>query len=185
MTQYKLHKIGSIIGLVLVCIVLLMAFGEQVYVPKDLPCPLCLLQRVAFIAVGLCLCLNLQEGVKTSNYGLMILSSLLGFAISLRQVFLHVTPGDPGYGPLVLKLHLYNWSAVAFFIILGVIAIALMLEYGFIPNPQPMGKPIKVLLLIFLILILANAISTLVECGLNICPANPVKYYYALGSHNL
>ena len=185
MTQYTLHKTGNIIGLGLICLILSMAFGEQLYFSSELPCPLCLLQRVAFIAVGLCLCLNIREGIKTSHYGLMVLASLLGFAISLRQVFLHVAPGDPGYGPLLLKLHLYNWSAVAFFIILGFIAIALMLEYGFVRNPQPVGRSIKALMLFFLLVILANAISTLMECGLSICPANPVKYDFTLDSHNL
>lgn len=42
-------------------------------------------------------------------------------AASTHQILLHIaTPGDPGYGPAVMGLHLYTWAFVTF-----AIAIAL------------------------------------------------------------
>ncbi|KTD21035.1 disulfide bond formation protein B [Legionella londiniensis] len=175
MTQNKLHVWANIAGLVLINFILIAAFIDQL-LHHDLPCPLCLLQRIAFVAVGLCLSMNLKLGIKASHYGLMILSALLGFAVALRQIFLHISPGDPGYGPLFFNLHLYTWSAIIFFIIIGLAAIGLLLEKGFGPKAS-FNFPTLSLTVFFLLLILANGISTLLECGFLICPSNPVRYF--------
>ena len=45
-------------------------------------------------------------------------------AISTRQILLHITPGDPGYGSVVLGLHLYTW-ALLIFAALGLTTISL------------------------------------------------------------
>ena len=71
MNQKKLHEWGNTFGVVILSVVLILAFADQLS-NHDLPCPLCLLQRVCFVAVGLCLCMNLKEGIKTSHYGLMM-----------------------------------------------------------------------------------------------------------------
>ncbi|AHE67960.1 disulfide bond formation protein B [Legionella oakridgensis] len=181
MTQHKLHLVGNRIGLIIVSFILIFAFADQLF-RHDIPCPLCLLQRIAFVGIGLCCCMNLKCGIKPSHYGLMLLSAVLGFAISLRQLFLHMAPGDPGYGPLLFNLHLYTWSAVGFFIILGLIAIAMLLEHGFSDTLIPLGKPTLLLMGGFLILILANGISTFIECGVLICPDNPEHYNLLMSS---
>lgn len=175
-TQNKLHRWGNMLGLVIVCIILIMAFYQQL-IDHTLPCPLCLLQRVCFIGVGLCLCMNLREGIKISHYGLMILASLLGLGIALRQIFLHVTPGDLGYGSPLLGLYLYTWSAIGFVIIIGLIAISLLFERGFFETSSAPGRWLYLLMSIFVLLILANGISTFLECGPFICKDNPLHYY--------
>ncbi len=174
--QHRLHRMANILGLLLICIILTLAFSDQL-AHHDLPCPLCLLQRVAFVAVGLCFCMNLQHDIKTTHYGLMLISALLGFALSLRQIFLHVAPGNPGYGDLFLRLHFYNWSSIIFLTIILMIAIALLLERGFMNEPVPPAKLTMALMIFFMILILANSISTLLECGFKMCPDNPIKYH--------
>lgn len=175
MSQYKIHRIGNSLGLVTICLILSLAFYDQV-IRADLPCPLCLLQRTAFIGIGLCFCFNLRFGVKTTHYGLLILTALLGFSISLRQIFLHIAPGDPGYGPLFFSLHLYVWSAIIFMMMIGCVAIALFLPQGFSAQSATIQGPLKGLALIFILLILANAISTVIECGSQICPSDPKQY---------
>ena len=183
MNQNKLHQIGNTAGLVMVCIILTITFVDQFY-QHDLPCPLCLLQRSSFVAVGLCLCMNLLNGIKTTHYGLMILSALLGATTSLRQLFLHITPSDPGYGHLVLGFNLYVLSLIAFLIIIGLIGIAMLFERGFHEAHEQPG-PIKfIVVILFLILILANGISTFVECGFFACPDNPVNYYLLSGNEH-
>lgn len=169
MNQNKFHRIGNTAGLAMICIVLLIAFADQLF-QHDLPCPLCLLQRVSFIAVGLCLCMNLTNGIHTDHYGLMILAAILGFTTALRQVSLHLAPGDPGFGHLLLGFHLYIWCAITFIIIIGLAAIAMLLERGFTEKQQTPGRKTMALMGLFLVLILANGISTLIECGVLDCP---------------
>ncbi|ARG98373.1 disulfide bond formation protein B [Legionella micdadei] len=174
--QNKIHYWGNCLGLLGVCIVLMFAFYQQL-ITYQLPCPLCLLQRVCFIGVGLCLSMNLKFGIKISHYGLMILSALLGLAIALRQVFLHVSPGDLGYGSPLLGIYLYTWAAIGFGIVIGLIAIALLLEREFTKKSPIPSYWHYLLICFFLILILANGISTFLECGPFICKDNPIHYY--------
>ena len=175
MNQNKLHRITNTIALVIICIILTIAFADQL-TNHDLPCPLCLLQRICFVAIGLSLCMNLKDGIKIAHYGLMILATILGLAIALRQILLHIAPNDPGYGHLVFGLHMYIWSAIAFTIILGLTAIGMLFESGFTEKQIEPGRGKFALMIIFLLLILANGISTFIECGVLICPDNPIRY---------
>src|ERR1700722_5643939 len=52
-------------GLLAVSVVLIFAFADQLFL-KDLPCPLCILQRAAFIVAGFGLALNLRFGPRAS-----------------------------------------------------------------------------------------------------------------------
>ncbi len=175
MNQNKLHKFGNTAGLVIICLILLVAFADQLY-QHDLPCPLCLLQRAGFVAIGLCMYMNLKEGIRISHYGLMILAAILGFSASLRQISLHTAAGDPGYGYVLLGFHLYIWCAIAFMITIGLIALVMLFERSFTEKHPPPSRPNITLMWIFLILILANGISTLIECSRFICPDNPFGY---------
>lgn len=170
--EHRIHQVGNAFGLLMINLILIIAFSEQ-WIYRDEPCPLCLLQRIAFIMIGLCLCMNLKNGVKPAHYGLMILSALTGFAVALRQLFLHLTPGDKGYGPLFFHLHLYTWSLIVYALLLGGIAVGLLLEKGLFNISPSKGRFVPVLMYSFLILILMNGISTLFECGIRICAANP------------
>lgn len=176
MNQQTLHRFGNLAGLLVVIMVLLIAFYDQ-FAIQQLPCPLCLLQRICFIAVGLCMSMNLSRGIKASHYGLMIFSALLGFAIAIHQVFLHIAPGDSGYGSPFWGLHLYAWAAIGFITIIGFIGIALFFNQGFNDNDAPASsRSTKLVITFFIALIAANAISTLFECGLGVCPPNPDYY---------
>lgn len=177
MNQMKLHRWGNALGLVVICMILSIAFMDQFY-HSDIPCPLCLLQRVSFVAVGLCLTMNLKLKIKTSHYGLMIISSLLGLAIASRHFFLHLSPNNPNYGHLFWGINFFTWSLIAFSAILAFNGVALLLEDAF-QDPQPkVNLWIHSLIIIFLILILANGISTFIECSFSVCPDNPVRYYF-------
>ncbi len=176
MNQNQWHRIGNIIGLLLISAVLTIAFLDQLN-HHDLPCPLCLLQRISFVAMGICLCMNLKIGIKTSHYGLMLLAAGLGFGAALRQIFLHLTPGDPGYGHLFWGLDLYIWSLIAFAIAIALIAIGLLFEKGFTHAPPKTSRMAYILMVFFLFLILLNVISTFIECGMLVCEDNPTEYY--------
>ena len=173
----KLHLLGNILGLVVICIILSIVFIDQ-FIHHDLPCPLCLLQRVCFIAIGLCMLMNLQLGLKPSHYGLMILSTLLGLAVSVRQISLHLAPNDPGYGMTFLGVYFYTWAAICFGIILIFIAIALLFDNDFKLEYKIHHLGYKVLVAFFLFLILADGVSTFIQCGPYVCPSDPTQYFF-------
>lgn len=128
--HYLIHYIGNIIGVVFVSFVLLSAFFEQLFL-WELPCPLCLLQRMAYVAIGVAFSMNLTLGIRSSHYGLVILATLAGMLIATRQTLLHILPNDPGFGSTIMNVHVYTWNIVIFFIIITVTAIALLFGYAF------------------------------------------------------
>jgi len=80
----------------------------------ELPCPLCLLQRVGFAALAVGPILAIRNGPKPQYLGLSIIAALVGAGVAARQMLLHIMPGDPGYGTTLLGLHFYTWAFVCF-----------------------------------------------------------------------
>ena len=169
----KLHEWFNIIGLFLLSVLLCSTFYVQIAF-HHLPCPLCLLQRLGFAGVGIAIICNLAIEIKARHYGLMLLSALFGFGSALRHMFLHITPNDPGFGPPIFGLHLYVWSAMIFGLILVLGALALVFESGFHKVKNTFIT--KTVMWLFMLLIAANALSSLLECGVGQCPANPETY---------
>ena len=106
-------RVLNILALFVICAVLSVAFYIQ-FTNEPLPCPLCLLQRVAMVAVGFGLVLNLTCGLRPGHYGIMLLGAVFGAATALTQITLHIVPGTGSYGPPILGLHLYSWAFIAF-----------------------------------------------------------------------
>jgi len=119
----EIEIIDSIIGLVGVLIIIGSALVVQFFYQEE-PCPLCLLQRVAFLNIGIALLLNLRYGNRVSHWAMVVLSSVAGAAVSIRQILLHIT--DPqGFGSPIFGLHLYTWSFLGF--VLAIVGGTLML----------------------------------------------------------
>src|SRR5689334_828707 len=112
MTPAAAVKLNAL-ALYAIAAVLLAAFYFQ-FALAELPCPLCLLQRVAFTALAVGPVLTLRHGPRPAHYGLIILAALLGAAIASRQVLLHIMPGDAGYGSALLGYHFYTWAFICF-----------------------------------------------------------------------
>ena len=55
--------------------------------------------------------------------GVSGLAAVAGLIISTRQIRLHILPGNPGHGELVLGLGLYIWVAVACLVVLTIAAV--------------------------------------------------------------
>ncbi|SNX29477.1 Disulfide bond formation protein DsbB [Polynucleobacter meluiroseus] len=168
----SLAGLGNQLSLAAVIGVLSYAFFAQFYY-NELPCPLCLLQRVGFIIIGFAIVLNLRFGAHSSHYGWGILGGLVGMMVSLRQVFLHILPGDPGYGTTFLNLHFYTWGFVGYAGLIAGQAILLML-----PSREVRSKSwlANTLIALFILVVAANLLSTLLECGFGPCADDPVKY---------
>ena len=97
------------------------AFAVQFWLGEP-PCPLCVMQRIAFMLVGLGLLHTLLRthtaGLTSRSIavgqGMAIIGALLGALAASRQILLHILPGDPGFGSPVFGLHLYTWCFIAF-----------------------------------------------------------------------
>jgi disulfide bond formation protein DsbB len=160
-----------------VTVALLVAFAWQ-FLFDELPCPLCLLQRVAFVLAGTGLLLNLRFGASPLHYAMVVAASLGGIAASGRQVLLHMAPGNPGYGSLFLGMHFYSWALFAFVALIAYCAVMLALDRKATDNAMPRraGVAAALVMWLFFLTSLANAVGTTVECGFGPCPDNPVQY---------
>jgi disulfide bond formation protein DsbB len=151
--------LGNQLALTTIIGMLSYAFVDQLYFGV-LPCPLCLMQRMGFVIIGFALVLNIRCGAHSAHYGWGIIGGLVGMMVSLRQVLLHVLPGDKGFGTTFLELHFYTWAFVGYVGLLAGLAILLML-----PNRDVRSRSLlaNILVILFIILVFANLTSTLLE----------------------
>jgi disulfide bond formation protein DsbB len=165
------------LGLYAVALVLAVAFAAQLWL-KELPCPLCLLQRIQFAMLAIGPILNIRFGPRPSHYAVSLLAAIAGAAFAMRQILLHIMPGDPGYGSALFGYHYYTWAFIGFAVAIVLIALVLVFDRQF----EADGKPIEVgafaRTAVWLVIALTalNVVSTLMECGFAACPDNPVEY---------
>jgi disulfide bond formation protein DsbB len=93
----------NVLSLYGMALILAGAFAAQLLL-HELPCPLCLLQRVIFALLAVGPILNIRFGPRTSHYALSMLAAVMGAVVSGRQILLHILPGDAGYGTARLSL---------------------------------------------------------------------------------
>lgn len=173
-----LSRLLNALGLIAVDTVLALAFIDQIWF-RDLPCPLCILQRAAFFAAGFGLALNLVFGPRPSQYGVTILGAAVGAAMSMRQILTYIVPGSGSFGNEIFGMHLYAWAFIAFaLIILG--GGILLLDDRQFSRPEPWSNRLSVLPLsafvLFVVLAVGNVVSTLLICGAGFCPDVPAGY---------
>ncbi|MDF2867477.1 MAG: dsbB 1 [Gammaproteobacteria bacterium] len=176
------ERIFNTLELTGIILMLMMAFGFQL-VLHELPCPLCLLQRVGFIGIAFGFLMNLRFGLRPSHYAIVLLSALFTSFVALRQIALHVVPGTGAYGNALFGLHLYTWS----FIICTLIVIATTFMLSIDTQYQVVHKRnirmpalTHTLFATTLFIIIANLVSVLLECGLKACPDDPMHYLWLL-----
>jgi disulfide bond formation protein DsbB len=176
MTRTRAIALNAL-GLYAVAFVLAAAFAAQILL-EELPCPLCLLQRILFAMLAVGPIMNLRYGPHPSHYALSLLGAAAGVVVSSRQVLLHIMPGDPGYGSALLGLHYYSWAMIGFAAAIVLIALMLLFDRQFDkdPAPPPAGALAQVAVWLVIGLTVLNVISTLLECGFAACADNPVIY---------
>jgi disulfide bond formation protein DsbB len=171
-------RLLNALGLIVVDTVLALAFVDQLWF-RDLPCPLCILQRGGFTAAGFGLALNLIFGPRPSHYGVIVLGAAAGAAAAMRQILDHVVPGTGSYGNEIFGFHLYTWAFIAFSLMIVGSGLMLLDDRQF-ARTEPWSNRMNVLPLsafaTFLALAVANVISTLLICGGGFCPETPAGY---------
>jgi disulfide bond formation protein DsbB len=118
------------LSLYVVALVLMAAFAAQLLL-DELPCPLCLLQRLQFTLLAVGPMLNIRFGPRPSHYVLSMLAAVAGAAFSTRQILLHIMPGDSGYGSALLGYHYYSWALIGFAAAFVLLAAILLFDRQF------------------------------------------------------
>lgn len=172
-----MEKLANTFEALAIIAILVLALNFQ-FVLHELPCPLCLLQRVGFYCVLFGFLLNLRYGFHPFHYSIAILSALFTAFIALRQIALHVVPGTGHYGSPFLGLHLYTWTFIASMIIVIVTTLLFGIERQYQPYSfkRRTNALIHVLFLLICVTLLINIASVFLQCGMTACPDNPEVY---------
>src|SRR5260221_2330115 len=112
MTQTRAIMLNAL-SLYAVALVLAAAFAAQ-FMLHELPCPLCLLQRILFALLAVGPILNIRFGPRPSHYAMSLLSAAAGAVASTPQVPLHILSPDIRYGSALLGYHYYSWALIGF-----------------------------------------------------------------------
>jgi disulfide bond formation protein DsbB len=166
---YLLGMMAVIAAILTAAMVLQYAFGE-------LPCPLCLLQRVAMFGVCFGLMQNFRNGFSDRNTGYSLLFAIFLLVVSVRQTLLDIypRPGHEYIGSAVLGLHMPVWSILIAVALITAFAVKLCVfggEGGVRPPARAtlIGKLAMALSLYVIAIALINAGSVVLQCGFGEC----------------
>lgn len=171
--------IFNTVALLAICGSLAEAFYYQIFM-HELPCPLCQLQRVALTMAGIGMMLNMRFGPSAVHYALILASAMGGAAASVRQILLHIEPGDTGYGSELFGLHFYTWSFISFVVTMVFCSVMLCIDRNHMTAAfKTATKGLTVLVMyLFLTLTAANTVTSVMVCKFGSCPDNPTEYLW-------
>jgi disulfide bond formation protein DsbB len=164
-----------LLAMLAVLAAILTAAMVMQYALGEIPCPLCLLQRVAMFGCCFGLIQQLRTGDSERGTGLALIFAVLLLVISVRQTLLDIysRPGHDYIGSAVFGLHLPVWSVIIAAVLLLGLAVRLALfgggravKGGGDALPRVLVQP----LVIYVVVICAiNFFSVLAQCGLDQC----------------
>src|ERR1700712_1646012 len=167
MTQTRAVAL-NVLSLYALALLLAAAFAAQLLL-HELPCPLCLLQRVMFALLAVGPILNIRFGPRPSHYAMSLLAAAAGAVVSTRQVLLHIMPGDAGYGSALLGYHYYTWALIGFIAAIVMLAAILLFDRQFEDDAavSPLAGNLLGYVAVWLVIGLTamNVVSALLECG--------------------
>ncbi len=166
----------NLLELIAVVMLISMAIFFRFYY-QELPCPLCLLQRLGILMTAFGFMLNLRYGFRSSHYGLSLLAAVFTAMVSGRQILLHIIPGSGGYGQPFLGLHLYTWNFMVASGFIIYIAILLAIDRQYRNSVSIRSEVIQYItygiFYLLLLLTVLNVLSAFSICGLKQCPDFP------------
>lgn len=163
-----------------ICIILCMAQGMQFFY-HELPCPLCLIQRVGYIGMAFGYILNAYDRPRPIHYAISLISAMFTASVAIRQILLHIVPNTGVYGASFFGFHLYVWSFLisSFNILLISILFINMQQFNVSAKVKSSYHfAYKIIFIGIIILALVNSVTTFHLCGLNSCPENPIRYLW-------
>jgi disulfide bond formation protein DsbB len=148
----------------------------------EVPCPLCLLQRVAMFGVCLGIILHFRGGYSGRNDGICMLFALFLLIVSARQTLLDIVP-RPGHsyiGSTVFGIHMPVWSIIIAVAILLAFAIRMLVLGGAGlrdgEKPQLFSNAANLLSAYLIAICAVNFVSVILQCGLDACHTTGYKF---------
>src|ERR1700753_2906888 len=111
--QATLNHVFMLAMMFFIASILTVAMVLQ-YRDGEIPCPLCLLQRVAMFGVCFGIILHFRRGASARNDGISMIFTLVLLLISVRQVLLDIypRPGHSYIGSAIFGIHMSVWSVI-------------------------------------------------------------------------
>ncbi len=148
------------------------------YLKGELPCPLCLLQRVALFGIAYGIIQNFRERFSYQNTGISLVFAILLLIVASRQTLLDIypRPGHEYIGTAILGLHMPVWSVIIAATIIAAYALKLAVLGGdehLIDHPAE-DFPVLARLADFgaayvIVICLINLGSVVIQCGFGEC----------------
>lgn len=169
-----LSDLGLLSLLFMIAAVLTAAIVMQ-YGYGEIPCALCLLQRVAMFGICFGLMHHFRRGDGTRGIGLALVSTVFLLFVAGRQTLIDIypRPGHSYVGSAVLGLHMPVWSVL---IALGVLtALSLQIAIAGAGHLQEgaaarrSARLVRWIGLYVTALCAINAASAFLQCGLEAC----------------
>lgn len=148
------------------------------YAKGELPCPLCLLERLAMFGVCFGIMLNFRRGFSYQNTGFSLLSAILLLIVSVRQSLLDIypRPGHEYIGSPVLGIHLPVWSIIIALLILIAYAVKMAivggdeyLQSASVDEFPALRRIADALSVSVVLLCVINLVSVVIQCGFGEC----------------
>ena len=169
---------GFLFLMMLVIAAILTAAMTLQYGYGELPCPLCLLQRVALFGVCFGIMQQFRHGFSYRNSGLSMLFAIFLLIVSVRQTLLDIypRPGHEYIGSAVFGLHMPVWSILIALALLTAFAI----KFSMLGGDEKLGavrarafplldRLATVLCIYVIALCMVNFVSVALQCGLGEC----------------
>jgi disulfide bond formation protein DsbB len=167
----------------LLCVVLgvagiLTAAMVLQYGNHELPCPLCLLERVAMFGVCFGVLQNFRHRFSYRNTGYSLLFAVLLLVISVRQTLLDIypRPGHAYIGSAIFGIHMPVWSIIIALTLLTAYAVKLAIlgNDDFLRDADvksfPHVKRLADAIAVYVIALVAiNLVSVVLQCGVGEC----------------
>lgn len=181
--SYKQHQWTAVhfiylLGMVFVLAAILTAAMILQYAFNELPCPLCLLQRLAMLGACFGIIMQFRYGISFRNAGITLLFTVFLLIVSVRQTLLdiYVRPGHEYIGSAVLGLHMPVWSILIALALILATSLQMLL-WGSTHNRSnakikafPLLRFVATVLSLYIVVIAAvNTASVLVQCGTGQC----------------
>jgi disulfide bond formation protein DsbB len=167
-----------LLAMMLVIAGILTAAMTLQYARGELPCPLCLLQRIAMFGVCFGIMQNFRRGFSYQNTGYSLLFTILLLVVAVRQTLLDIypRPGHEYIGSAIFGLHMPVWSIIIALCLLTAYAAKLAALGGdeyleeMPPSRFPVVSKLANLVSLYVIAICGiNAVSVVLQCGLREC----------------
>ncbi len=173
----QLHFLYLIAMLFVLAGILTAAMVLQ-YGAGELPCPLCLLQRMAMLGVCFGIMLQLRYGTSFRFSGIGLLFTIVLLIVSVRQTLLDIypRPGHEYIGSAVFSLHMPVWSILIALALITAFAVQMMVWGGHEGRAvariesYPVINGLATLLALYVLAVATiNTASVFVQCGAGQC----------------